>query len=98
MKSAKRTYTILCTKPLLENQVIKMQSFLGIDAIEYKHPKFTCVYDLSFISRELIIKHLNEENIVFKYSFIHKISNAIEIFSEKTIIKNNRLPHYYGRF
>ncbi len=96
MKATKRTYTIHCTKPLNEKQIINIKSFLGVDAIEYHHPKFTIHYDLQFIDRQIILRHLHQEKIEFKYSLFHKVSNALEIFSEKNIIRNNRLLPFYN--
>lgn len=96
MKSTKRTYTIQCIKPLNEKQIINIQSLLGVDSIEYRYPKFTIHYDLQFINRKLILKHLWQEKIVYKTSLFHKIANALEIFSEKNIIKNNRLLPFYN--
>jgi len=96
MKSTKRTYTFHCTKPLNEKQIANIQRLLGVDYIDYNNPKCTISYDLQFIDRQLIIRHLQQENIEYKMSLLHKASNALEIFSEKNIIKNNRLLPFYN--
>lgn len=96
MKSTKRTYTIYCTKPLNEKQIANIQRLLGVDSIHYNHPKCTINYDLQFIDRQLIIRHLKHEMVECKKSLLHKIANALEIFSEKNIIKNNRLLPFYN--
>lgn len=96
MKSTKRIYTIRCKKQLNEKQINNIQSLLGVDTIDYQHPKFTMHYDLQFIDRQLILRHLQQEKIEFKNSLLHKVSNTLEIFSEKNIIKNNRLLPFYN--
>lgn len=95
MKSTKRTYTIHCTNPLNENQITSIQMLLGVDHIDYNHPKCTINYDLQFIDRQLIIRHLKLEMVKWRNSLLHKVFNALEIFSERNIIKNKRLLPYY---
>lgn len=96
MKSTKRTYTVKCTKPLNEKQIANIQRLLGVDYVHYKHPKCTISYDLQFIDRQLILRHLEQEKVECKKSLVHKALNTLEIFSERNIIKNNRLLPFYN--
>ncbi len=95
MKIITRIYTIKCTQPVTDSQLLNIKSLLGVDKIDYAYPKLTIYYDLHFINREILIKHLKQENISSKESILKKLANFLEIFSEKSIIKNNRLLPFY---
>ncbi|MCX8124595.1 MAG: hypothetical protein N3F66_10590 [Spirochaetes bacterium] len=96
MKTTKRLYTVKCVNPVTENQLMNIKSLLGVDNVEYTHPKLVIHYDLQFINREIVIKHLTQEKIQCSISILQKIFNMFQIFSEKNIIKNNKLLPFYG--
>lgn len=95
MKTTKRTYTIHCMQQPSNNQLLNITSLLGVDDINSYENMLIIHYDIKFIDRQSIIKHLIKEKIRFKNSIVHKIANAIEIFSEKNIIKNRGLMAYF---
>ena len=94
MKSTKRIYTVHCKQPLTDEQILHLKSFLGIDEIQYAKSRLTIKYDLQFIDRKSIMKHLKQLHITFRYFIVHRMANAVEIFSEKNVIKNHRLMTY----